>query len=98
MLSDPAPSLAAWLDLPGVIEPEALPKTLRQDLARAALADGQPALTLALAESERSESGPVWAWDAASAAHLALGHADEALRLADARLARASAIAPVRLR
>lgn len=98
MSSDPAPSLATWLDLPGPVEPDALPKTLRQDLARAALADGQPALTLALAEAERSESGPVWAWDAAAAAHLALGHADEALRLTDARLARASAIAPVRLR
>src|SRR5438067_5781290 len=98
VMSDaPAPSLADWLGLGEDVAADALPRTLRADLARAALAADQPALALALTGADARPEGPLGAIDTAAEALLALGRASEALALVEARLERSSAIAAVRL-
>src|SRR3954464_8824112 len=92
-----APNLADWLELSQEVAAEALPRTLRADLARAALAADQPALALTLIGADAQPEGPLGAIDTAAEALLALGRAPEALALVEARLERSSAIAAARL-
>jgi ATP-dependent DNA helicase RecQ len=93
----PPLTLSAWLGLAVDAPIDALPRTLRADLARAALADEQPALALALARPDAGLDGPLWATDVAAAALLALGWPAQALTQIEARLTRAPTIAAVRL-
>jgi ATP-dependent DNA helicase RecQ len=70
----------------------ALPVALRRDLARAALADGQPALALALSADDSTREGG----HLAVAALLALGRPAEALAELASRLAHSASIEATR--
>jgi len=89
----PSAALAAWLDLTAVPPVALLPAALRRDLARAALADDQAALALALVGDDATrEAGQV-----AVSALLALGRPAEALRELEGRLAASASIEATRL-
>jgi len=91
--AEPGAALASWLGL-AVAPPVALlPVALRRDLARAALADGQAALALALAADDPTrEAGHLTV-----SALLALGRPADALAELESRLVQSTSIEAARL-
>ena len=97
MLDAHAATLSAWLGLEADVPAHAIPRPLQQELARAALADEQPALALELAAPHVGAERARWAAYVLVRALLALGRPEEALAEAERHLAPGTSIEADRL-